>query len=265
MAYHIYILDPAQYKVWFAGQSYGTKVLLTVEDWCKQEDAELCFNLTTFGWQTRMADTYVRSNGRDIAYGKEKYGISLLDIGGGNQCLGYSNGIIGGVVSINHPFGGRSYRNGIGMTDRGHIIIAQSTTMVTEAAFCQEVNRFVIARGQRVKLFLLQDGGGSVSEYSSVSKLAFYATKEHRPVATVVCVRRRTTQTLTRVLHKKLFGDDVEMAQIIIGGTEADKSYGPGFFKRVVATQAALGMDPEIRCGIISALTAKKLGFDFRL
>lgn len=256
MAFNILILDPARWRVWFAGANNGTR--LQVKQWAAQEEADLCFNLTTFSMATGRPDTFVRVAWKDLCYGHEGH-TALVDLGSGYQCRGYSNGIVDGTVTVNRPMGGSRTRNGIGLTAAGHVIIAQTGHKVTEKVFCQTVKTFVERRGQKVKTFVLQDGGGSTAEYSSVSRLNF-APEGGRPVPTVVCVKRRDNMTLTRPIYQGCTGGDSELVQILLGGIECDQSFMSGSVKRLKQAQAALGMPSALCCGIASAYTARKMG-----
>lgn len=258
MAYNILILDPAIYDVWFAGQAYKERVTKTAKDWCIQEGADLCFNLGIFGMSTGLGCSYVRAKGKDIAYGSEK--PHLLTINPANQCRGYSDGIINGAISINQPMGGSRTRNGIGMTNKGHIIIAQSSGKVTERAFCTAVNSFVQNKDHTVQLFALMDGGGSTQEYSALSRLNF-APEGGRKVANVVCVRQKRMQIITEPVYEGCNGRNVELVQMAVGGIEIDGHAGPGTKKRITAAQAALGFPKGLQCGIASELTIRALGF----
>lgn len=257
MAYNILILDPATYRVWLSGQAYNTTTRLSVRDWCIHEDAELCFNLGMFDMGSGRGITYVHTPHGDLGYGGAS---DVLELPGGYACRGYSNGIKAGKISINKPLGGSRTRNGIGITDRGHIIIAQSGHKVTEATFCGAVNQYVLARSQTVKLFVLQDGGGSTAEWSNVSRLGF-TPEGGRPVSTVVCVSRKTTPVLSRPIYNGCKGDDVSALQLILGGISTDGDAGPATAARIKACQKALGFPSALQCGIVSAYTAKKLGY----
>jgi len=264
MATNIFILDQSICKVYFAGQAFKQKKVALVEQWCAEEKADLCFNLSLFN-SNGLACSYVRAQGKDIAYGcdepgKSKNWSNRLVINSGNECNGYCNGIIDGVVKLNTPFGGSTQRNGIGITTKGDVIIAQSGTKLTELAFCNAVNTFVHESGQTVKLFVLQDGGGSVSEYSSISKLGFYP-REKRKVATVTCVKFLELPTITSVVYNGSKGDDTGWVQLVIGGIEADKKGGSGTANRIRQAQAALGFPKNLQCGIASAYTLSRLGF----
>jgi hypothetical protein len=260
--YNILILDPAIYDVWFAGQAYKEpdpdKRTKTAKEWCEQENADLCFNLGIFGMTSGLGCSYVRAKGRDISYGSEK--PHILTINAENQCRGYSDGIIDGQIKINLPMGGKRTRNGIGMTNKGHIIIAQSAGSVTERTFCTAVNTFVQNKGQAVKLFTLQDGGGSTQEYSALSRLNF-APEGGRKVANVVCVKRRRVQSIFAPVYEGCRGENVELVQMALGGIEIDGSAGPGTKKRIKAAQAALAFPKGLQCGVASVLTLRAMGF----
>jgi hypothetical protein len=267
MAYNIKILDPAQYSVQLAGQPYGSTLCLPlhsnnpkVDAWDKRIKAELYFNLGMFnmtGQYKNRGITYVHTPTGDLGYGGDS---DTLQLPGGYACKGYSNGIKNGKLAINRQLGGSRTRNGIGITDRGHIIIAQCGHKVSEATFCNAVNSYVLARSQTVRLFVLEDGGGSTAEYSSVSKLGFYP-ETGRPVTTIVCVSRKNPITITRPIYNGCKGEDCGAIQIIVGGIPVDNDYGPTSARRVKAAQKALGFPAALQCGIVSAYTAKKLGY----
>lgn len=259
MSYHVHVLDPKMFKLWFAGQNYKEKRVEYVEDWCKEEDADLCFNLGIFGMSTGLGCSYVRAKGSDIAYGSEK--PQILTIDANNKCRGYSDGIIDGQIKINLPMGGSNYRNGIGITTDGFYIIAQTSHMTTETVFCNTVRTKVREQGHEIKLFTLQDGGGSVSEYSALSNLRFNASI-HRKVANVVCVKFRYKPTINHTLYLNCpYKDEVKLAQIALGGIEIDGSYGTGSKSRVTAYQKALGFPSPLQCGILGTQSLRNLGF----
>lgn len=265
MAYNIFILDPSKYDVWFAGQKYKQPRLEYVRDWCIEEKADLCFNLGLFNFTDKLACSYVRGKGNDLAYGcdepnKSKNWSDLLVINGQNSCRGYCNGIVNGVVKLNTPFGGSRTRNGIGMTYDGHIIIAQCGTKSTEKAFCEAVNSFVKKQNKSVKLFILQDGGGSTSEYSSLSKLNF-APEGQRKVATVVCVKFKTKPTFSTPIYNGCKGNDVALLQLALGGVESDGIAGSGTANRIKQMQSAYAFPKALQCGIASGYTLSKMGF----
>jgi len=221
---------------------------------------DLCFNLAVFDMKTGLGCCYVRAKGKDIAYGNENAGVKLLQINSNNACLGYSNGIINGVVSINHPMGGKRTRNGIGLTVKGDVIIAQSGHKATEKEFCEAVNTFVKKRGQSVSLFLLQDGGGSTSEYSGLSRLNF-APEGNRKVANVVCVNFKRTPSISYPIYNGSRGDEALAVQLALGGIEADGIAGAGTKNRIKQFQAAINLPKELQNGVADALSLHYLGF----
>lgn len=260
MAYNIYVLDPAVWRFELAGYNNGTR--LTVRQWGQQLEADLCFNLTTFNMANGRPDTFVRIAYKDLCYGHEGH-TELIDLGGGYQCRGYSNGILGGKININRPMGGSRTRNGVGLTARGHLIIAQSTVSRTERAFCQAVNDYVLALGQTVRAFVLEDGGGSTAAYSARSRF-WVAPEGGRPVPTVICAYLRQTPVITRPIYNGIKGEDARLIQTLML-TEVDGSFGPGSASRLKTMQATFGFPAALRCGILSAYTAQKMRLDFQL
>ena len=253
MAYNIFIFDPTEYHVWLSGQELGKGVTKTVKKWASSEKAELCFNLGYFTFKTGLSDTYVKGPKGVHSYG----GWSDIVKFGVNECKGYSNAISGGIVNIQYPRRDVRTRNGIGTTLSGKVIIAQSSSKVSEVAFANAVNSFAKRRGETVKIFVLQDGGGSTSEYSSVSNYTF-APEGLREVATVACVRRLKKVIINRTLSCGKTGNDVRSLQIILGGRQADSIFGSDTRAGVKAAQRYLGLASD---GIAGPLTLKALGF----
>ena len=262
MSYNIYILDPSEWSVWFAGQKDDSDhILRSVRNWALMNSADLCFNLGLFDMRTGASYAYVKGpktlTDPSGAYDKTIGGRSdILEINDFNRCKGYSNGIKEGCVLVNAPLGGKAMRNGIGITESGKVIIAQSSHAVTEQTFSAAVNNFIAKRKEIVKLFVLEDGGGSTNEYSGISKLSFHATGEDRKVATVVCARRISFPPVTRTLKLWSKGEDVRLLQTVLGGIEADGSFGFGTRTRVMEAQRALGLTVDGSCG---PLTQKAL------
>ena len=272
MAFNIYVLSPTQAQIWFAGQPTGTGMLKTVKQWGIDNGADLCFNLAEFNASTnKLSCCEVVAQGRRISWGYADRS-DMLYIDDKNYCRGYSNGIKDGIVKLNKAKGGKRTRNGIGITDKGYRIIAQSSHKCTEKDFCDAVNANVKNKGQKVKLFILEDGGGSTTSYSSRSKLIFNPEPDNpkkpevqRPVATVVCVRFTNIPIMTRPIAKDCNGNDVMMLQMILGGIEVDGNAGTGTKSRIIAAQTALGMAPNLRLGAASALTYKRLGLVYSI
>lgn len=260
MAVNVLILDPKKYPVQLGGQAYTTTTVKYVQDWCKTGNADLCFNLGMFnmsGPTKNQGIAYVHTPTGDLGYGGDS---DILELPGGYACRGYSNGIVNGAISINapiRPVNIKRTRNGIGITKSGKVIIAQSGTSLTEWAFCDAVNRFVIKQTETVKLFVLQDGGGSTSEYSAISKLNF-RPEGARKVTTVAYVYILEKPKIDRVLRYNCKrGDDVKFLQMVLGGIEVDGSFGAGTRARVMEFQRAVRLVPD---GICGPLTQKALG-----
>ena len=260
MATNVFIVNMTEWQPWLAGQPYGSTVVKTVKEWCLAESADLCFNLGMFnmtGVNKNKGITYVHTPHGDLGYGGDSDTLTF----GGYACKGYSNGIVNGVVKINRPINGTRTRCGIGITVKGDLIIAQTSHKATEPAFCNEVNTFVKKNSQAVRLFVLEDGGGSTSEYSALSRLNF-APEQGRPVTTVVCLKRKITPTIYRPLYQGCKGDDVKQLQIALGGISCDGDFGSGTLARVKAMQAAYNFPAKLQCGIASAYTLGRLGFN---
>lgn len=252
MAYNIFILDLNKWNVWFDGQKPGVGQLKTVKNWAIDKKADLCFNLGYFNFSDKLSVTYVKNPQGVISEG----GWSDIVRFNGNECRGYSNAIVHGITNVQYPRRDVRTRNGIGITQSGKVIIAQTSHKVSEITFANYVNHFVAKRYEVVELFVLQDGGGSTSQYSNRSKLNF-APEGSRAVATVTCANYIGKEKITRVLCSGKSGEDVRLLQTIIGGIEADGIYGSGTKSRVKATQRALGLVAD---GIAGQLTLRALG-----
>ena len=268
MAFNILLLDPAVYgetDVWFAGQNEGTRTTKTAKDWNKQENAHLIFNLGVFDMKTGESNCYVKGNTMvSDSSGATHANIggysSILKINSNNECKGYSNGIINDTVSINKPMGGQRTRNGIGITAKGHVVIAQSGHNVTEKVFCTAVKSFVNSRKEKIALFVLQDGGGSTQEYSALSDLNF-APESGRKVATVVCVRFNNLPMITYPVYSGSKGRTIEVVQATLGGIACDGDFGVNSVARAKAMQKAKGLPFAMQCGVLSTVSLKALGF----
>ena len=252
------ILDKNYWNVWIAGTHYNTypKVTRTVKDWCIAEKADLAYNLALFNFSDNKTVTYVHSPFGDIGYGGKS---EVVYLNPANYCKGYSSGIKDNCVYLNAPLGGTRTRNGVGITSNGDVIIAQTNTKMREQTFCKEVLRIANKQGKYVKLFVLEDGGGSTSHYSNISKLGF-APEGGRKVPTVLCLKRKNFPTVDRTLKRGSKGDDVKLLQQVLGGIEVDGSYGAGYYgtvQRVKAAQTKLGLKAD---GIAGPKTLRALG-----
>ena len=204
--------------------------------------------------------TYMISDSSGATYANIGGNSNILQINSNNECKGYSNGIINGVTKINKPMGGSRTRNGIGITKRGHVIIAQCGHNATEKNFCEAVNAYVSARSQKVDLFLLEDGGGSTQEYSAMSKLNF-APEGGRRVATIVCVRFLDLPAITYPVYKnRAQCNDSLIVQTVLGGLECDGKFGSLSVSRLANSQKALGLPAIMQNGIADGLTLHRLG-----
>lgn len=248
MSYNIITLRPSIWDVRFAGQAYRSREVASVKTWNERNHADLTFNLGLFNMSTGEGYTYVRNETGDLGYGGKS---ETLWINNENCCKGYSNGIIQGKVSVDYPMGGKRTRNGIGITTDGSVILAQSSHLAYEEAFARAVNEFIIKDNKRVKLFVLQDGGGSTSEYSGLSGLGFYP-EGRRNVATVTCASLKAIPRFERTLRIGSRGEDVLVLQIILGGIQADGSFGFETYRRLKEFQKAVSLTADGSFGPIT-------------
>ena len=268
MSTNTYLLDKSICDWWFAGQPTGQPILKTVEEWCKSENADLCFNLAEFnmvGTSKNLSCCEVIAQGRRISYGYGSF-TDLLYINEKNACRGYSYGIRDGVVKVTRPKSGKRTRNGVGITTSGNLIISQSSDKITETTLCNNANAYVKERKQTVKLFLLEDGGGSTTSYSNIVKLGFNPEPDSkgvmRKVATVLCVRFKRPITFSHPLYVGCPKDkETELMQIILSGLQADRDYGNLSKNRMASAQKALGMPTGMQTGAADYSTLKKMGF----
>ena len=265
MAVNVFLFDPAEWKPYLAGYADGKR--FTVEEWSKRLDADLIFNLTTFATKGKtegQPDTEIIINGNRLCWGKESVS-DFVQVNPTDKARGYANAIKDGVVKLSYKFGGSSYRNGIGLTNKGHLIVAQTTSGYTELAFAQAVNKYVLDHKQTVKIFVLEDGGGSVQEYSRFSKLYFHATAEKRKVPTVLCIKRTAPITFTAPIYPKNPSKEQKaLYQTLVGGLAADGDIGTLSTKRTKLMQAGFGFDPSLQLGVASALTFTKMGVGYK-
>lgn len=255
--YIVNIFDPKEWDIWFAcGSAYRTypKPVKTAKQFCIEQKADLCFNLALFNFSGHETVNYVRT--RD--FGEVGYGgtSETVEIAWTDKCSGYAVAIKDNSARLPNKtwLGGYSKRNGIGMTPDGKIIIAQSTNNVSESAFAAAVLKEVRKRGEGVKLFLFEDGGGSVQEFSSISRINSIGT---RAIATVTCLKRKALSKVTRTLTKGSRGEDVRLLQTVLGGVECDGIFGNGTRSQLRIAQKNLGLVADGSCG---PLTQKALG-----
>lgn len=250
-----HVFSPTYWSVRFAGTYVLTKPIRTdkVKDWCLSEKANICYNLAYFNLADKKTITYVKGNWKDLGYG----GVNdQITVSPGNICSGYAVGIKDHTVTIKGD-GSKRTRNGIGITKLGSVIIAQSTHNITEKDFCKEVATQVSSYFKdSVKLFLMEDGGGSTQTYSDFSKLTI-APEGGRKVPTVTCVNLKIPLKITRTLKTGCTGEDVRMLQMVLGGLECDGSFGNLTKTRLKAAQKALKIAQDGSCGPI---TRKALG-----
>lgn len=257
------VYDTRYWDIWFMGSKYydSPKTALKAKEWCISSKADMCYNLAMFNMSNYNTISYVKSKGYDVGYASKSDPCEIVNVSTGNVCGGYALGIKDNEVVIKGSTV-RS-RNGIGITKSGRIIIAQSTSKVTEKNFCREVAIQVSQYYKdTVNVFLMEDGGGSTQMYSNISKLGI-APEGGRKVPTVTCVKRRVPQKVNRILKVGCAGEDVRYLQIVLGGLVTDGSYGNATKKRVKECQKelkALGIYDSAIDGICGPGTQKALG-----
>lgn len=255
----VHVFDQTYWSVRFGGTPYKTRPRKAdkAREWatgeCDGRKADIVYNLAYFNMADYSTVNYVHALGYDVGYG----GVpERVVINNDNVCGGYAVGIRDNSVVIGKGGTSRT-RNGIGITALGRIVVAQSTAKITERNFCLAVAEQVsMYYKDRVKLFLMEDGGGSTQMYSAISKLGI-APEGGRKVPTVTCATRKTPLKVSRVLKIGCKGEDVRYLQMILGGLECDGSFGNATRKRVKECQKALGLSVDGSCG---PLTQAALG-----
>lgn len=258
---HVY--DPVMWDIWFEGtpRTVRPKELKTAKEWAESAKADVAYNLGFFDAKTHKTTSYVKSKGQDLGPLRSQ---NRLTVSPGNVCGsepdedGKKWGLGIKDNEVIEPSGG-DYRsqNGIGITARGKIIIAQTNGRSNRRDFCTEVKRQVkVHFKDTVKLFLMENGGKNTQSYSNFSKLDMIP-ELGCPVATVTCVRMRVRVKLSRTLTIGMSGEDVRLLQMILGDLECDGVYGNITKARVKAAQKALGITEDGTCGLI---TLKALG-----
>lgn len=183
--------------VWCAGTPYKSDSypLKTLKQWAKEEKADIVFNLAFFNMSGKGKDkygpikgrtlTYVKAHGKDVGYGGT---AEKVVIDSENSFAGYKLAVKDGkkrVVSTS----GRRARNTNGVLKDGRFFVVQTLTKETEAAVVD-----YMMKNYDVDLMLIQDSGGSTGAYFVKDGALIAAEKEGmygRPVATVVCAKRR--------------------------------------------------------------------------
>ena len=258
MTTFVYIFTKGEWNMKLACHGYGKSGVKTVSAWMNETGAELVYNLGLFNMKTKQSCTYIRTPAGLHSSGGAS---DIVVIAPGYECRGYANAIKNNTVCKRTKdwLGGSSLRNGVGRTTDGDIIIARTSGAVSEARFASDVLSAVKKRGKSVELFVFEDGGGSVSECSSVSGLSYYP-KEVRAVSSVITATRIKHPCVTRPLFNGRRGADVAYLQILLTACDADGIYGGKTAKRVSDFQRKAGFkgrDIDGRCG---PMTQKAMG-----
>jgi hypothetical protein len=197
-AFIVHIYDKSQ--VWFAGTPYNSPSypLRTLKQWAELENADRVYNLAFYNLTGSGSDQYGPIRGRTLTYLKAKgydvgYGgtSERITINSQNICAGYKLAIKDCKKQSVSLLGKRT-RRANGELDDGRYIEVLSLYPVTEA----ELRDYVYANF-KVKLLLIQDGGGSGAFYDAKADVLISpeGRKENsvygRSVASVVCVKEK--------------------------------------------------------------------------
>lgn len=194
----VWVFDLKKDKLWVAGapyksSSYPTK---TLSQWAKEEGASEVWNLAFFNMTGSGVDkygvpikgrtlTYVKAKGKDVGYGGTAERITLDSQ---NVFAGYKLAIKDGKKQT-VSWSGKRARNANGRLRDGRVFVVQTVSKQTEAAV---VNHMM--QNYAVDLMLIQDSGGSTGFYSRQHDALIACEREGkngRPVATVLCCKRR--------------------------------------------------------------------------
>ena len=252
-----HLFKKGEWNINLACHEYGKPKTHTVYDWALITGAELVFNLGLFNMSTGESCTYVKNHKGELSYGGRS---DNLEVSPGNITRGYANLIKDdAIVKSSYWLGGTALRNGVGITKDGDVIVARTTDAVSEMVFGKRLLTRAKKEGMSISLFVLQDGGGSTSEYSAISKLIFYP-QGARKVASVLTASRIKHPCIARPLIPGCKGEDVKYLQMILGGLDCDGIYGSATKARVKEFQKVAGFKGKELDGKCGPLTQKKLG-----
>lgn len=266
------VFDPKDYDIYVYGPKYtegNNSDLRTVENWGKATGADWVFNLAFFNFDN-AANRKIGAAGRTLQYvHNPKTGdIGYDDLAGGRTPLitlpsgskfrGYGVIINNGVIMGGLKNDKRS-RNLNGLTADGKYIHVTTTPQTEYIVATNVISYLKKYYNTTVKYLFREDGGGSVSEYSGISKLAYYP-EGVRAIPTVVCVKRKTIYTFNRTISRGSQGEDVRILQSALGGLETDGIAGNLTVNRIKLAQKKLGLQAD---GYAGPLTLQAMGFKY--
>lgn len=261
------VFNPDEYDIWAWGNPYSSgniTALHTVQEWAKITGADWCYNEAFFNFVSAVnlregcagrTLQYLRNPSiGDIGYGDRTPRIEVQ----GSIITGWAVAVKDGKVrpGLNKIL--RRARNMDGVTADGRYIHV-TTDRQTEYFVAGYVNTVIQKQyGTKIRYLFVQDSGGSASEYSGISKLAYYP-EGSRAVASVICIKRKTGYPFSRTLHRGCRGEDVRMLQMALGGIECDGIFGAGTTARLKKAQKALGLQAD---GYAGPKTYKAMGYN---
>jgi len=260
---NIIILDPKLWKIGYESLPYnnkGNEYPKTLKQWCEDLKADVVWNLAAFNPASYKniinqcagrTIHYLKARGTERGYGSESTKITVGP-DANNQVSGYTH-ISSGVCVIDNVIQKgistcKTARNLHGITSTGKYIIVQ-TESCTEAVACRAAINRANQIGEKIKLLLTEDGGGSVGQYSRLTKMMYAPKKEGsdgRKVASVVYANYIGPEIKGDFVYERgnvRKGEDVGVIQTLLC-CDPDQSYGPGTATSAKTSQYRLCINP---------------------
>lgn len=260
----IQVFDPKDYNIYVWGAKYteGNNFdLHNVEEWAKITGADWVFNLAFFN--NAQKDKLKNCFGRTLQYvsnpalGDLGYDdidggrTPLITLNSGSKFRGYGKIIVDGKIQPGLYYN-ITARNMNGLTADGRYIHVTASATTEYLVAANVISRIKKQYGTTVKYLFREDGGGSASMYSSISRLGYWP-QGVRAIPTVVCVKRKVPYTFTRTIMQGVNGVDSAVLQQMLGGIEVDGIFGRNSVARLKQAQRALGIPADGAFGPQSA------------
>lgn len=271
--YVINVYDPSQWDLKLDATFYPTlpKKHQSLKKWCEDNKADITSNLCLFnGASAPAASRYytiqymnIPRLGGDCGYGGNST-TDLLKLPNGDKTSGWSSkkkpAIKDGQL-MHNPVNDKRPKCAVGITNKGWYFTLQSNGVTSTQAANYAITYIKKYYSQAITLMLWEDGGGSVGTYCAKANQLFAPLKEGadgRYVCSVFCATLKPEATrISRDLKKGCKGDDVKLLQMMIGGVEADGSYGNATVNQVKKVQKALKLKVD---GMAGPATQTALG-----